>query len=135
VTSDEVGLVCYLTLSWGIVFRLGIFRGVPGKCGKRYHAGTNRVLLDSNVRMAFRSDKAVNKVLRSVIELRRVRSYEIDDVRLPLGYGAGDTPTVRTALSVVLTPLPLHAASRRFPFDPPGMSTCPLAFQPIRQVS
>ena len=59
--------------------------------------------------------KPLTKVLRSVIELRRVRSYEIDDVQLPL---------------VVLTPLPLHAASRRFPFDPPGMSTCPLHFSP-----
>jgi hypothetical protein len=85
--------------------------------------------------MVFRSDKAVNEVLRSVIGLRRVRSYEIGDVRLPLGYWAGETPTVRTGLVVVLTPLLLHVASRRFPFDPPGMSTCPLAFQPIQQVS
>ena len=109
--------------------------GVRGKYEKRYHAGTNLVLLDPNVRVAFRSDKAVNEVLRSVIELRRVRSYEIDDVRLPLGYRVREALTVRTALIVVLTPLPLHAASRRFPFDPPGMSTRPLAFQPIRQVS
>jgi len=131
----EVELVCYPTLSWGIVFRLGVIRGVRGKSAKRYHAGTNLVLLDPNVRKAFRSDKAANEVLRSVIELRRVRSYEIDDVRLPLGYRACETLTVRTALIVVFTPLPLHAASRRFPFDPPGMSPRRFAFQPIRQVS
>jgi hypothetical protein len=61
VTNDEVGLVRYLTLSWGIVFRLGAFRGARGKYTKRYHAGTNLVLLDPDVRKAYRSDGAVNE--------------------------------------------------------------------------
>jgi hypothetical protein len=49
--------------------------GVRGKYAKRYHAGTNLVLLDPDVRRAFRSDKAINKALRLVIELRKVASY------------------------------------------------------------
>jgi hypothetical protein len=35
--------------------------GVRGKYAKRYHAGTNLVLLDPDVRRAFRSEKAVNE--------------------------------------------------------------------------
>jgi hypothetical protein len=46
--------------------------GVRGKYAKRYHAGTNLVLLDPDVRKAFRSERAVNDVLRLVIELRKV---------------------------------------------------------------
>jgi hypothetical protein len=46
--------------------------GVRGKYAKRYHAGTNLVLLDPDVRKVFRSEKAVNDALRLVIELRRV---------------------------------------------------------------
>ena len=49
--------------------------GVRGKYAKRYHAGTNLVLLDPDVRKAFRSAGAVNKALRLVIELRKVGSY------------------------------------------------------------
>ena len=45
--------------------------GVRGKYAKRYHAGTNLVLLDPDVRKAFRSERAVNDALRLVIELRR----------------------------------------------------------------
>jgi hypothetical protein len=48
--------------------------GVRGKYAKRYHAGTNLVLLDPDVRKAFRSEKAVNDALRLVIELRKVGS-------------------------------------------------------------
>jgi len=48
---------------------------VRGKYAKRYHAGTNLVLLDPDVRKAFRSERAVNKALRLVIELRKVGSY------------------------------------------------------------
>lgn len=44
--------------------------GVRGKYAKRFHAGTNLVLLDPDVRKAFRSEKAVNNALRLVIELR-----------------------------------------------------------------
>jgi len=45
--------------------------GVRGKYAKRYHAGTNLVLLDPDVREAFRSERAVNNALRLVIELRK----------------------------------------------------------------
>ena len=46
--------------------------GVRGKYAKRYHAGTNLVLLDPDVRRAFRNERAVNEALRLVIQLRRV---------------------------------------------------------------
>jgi hypothetical protein len=46
---------------------------VRGKYAKRYHAGTNLILLAPDVRKAFRSDRAVNEALRLVIELRKVR--------------------------------------------------------------
>jgi hypothetical protein len=49
---------------------------VRGKYAKRYHAGTNLVLLDPDVRKAFRSERAVNDALRLVIELRKVASYK-----------------------------------------------------------
>jgi hypothetical protein len=48
--------------------------GVRGKYAKRYHAGTNLVLLDPDIRKAFRSEEAVNEALRLVLELRRVGS-------------------------------------------------------------
>jgi hypothetical protein len=48
--------------------------GVRGKYAKRYHAGTNLVLLDPDIRKAFRSDRAVNEALRLVLELRKVGS-------------------------------------------------------------
>ena len=48
--------------------------GVRGKYAKRYHAGTNLVLLDPDIRKAFRSEKAVNQALRLVLELRKVGS-------------------------------------------------------------
>jgi hypothetical protein len=44
---------------------------VHGKYAKRYQAGTNLVLLDPDVRKAFRSERAVNDALRLVIELRK----------------------------------------------------------------
>ena len=48
--------------------------GVRGKYAKRYHAGTNLVLLDPDVSKAFRSERAVNDALRLVIELRKLGS-------------------------------------------------------------
>jgi hypothetical protein len=45
----------------------------------RYHASTNLVLLDPEVRKAFRSDGAVNDALRLVTELRKVGSYKRRD--------------------------------------------------------
>jgi len=47
---------------------------VRGKYAKRYHAGTNLVLLDPDVRKAFRDERAVNEALRLVIELRKIKS-------------------------------------------------------------
>jgi hypothetical protein len=47
---------------------------VRGKYAKRYHAGTNLVLLDPDVRKVFRSERAVNDALRLVIQLRKVGS-------------------------------------------------------------
>jgi hypothetical protein len=41
--------------------------GVRGKYAKRYHAGTNLALLDSDVRKAFRSKRAVNDALTLVL--------------------------------------------------------------------
>ena len=49
--------------------------GVRGKYAKGYHAGTNLVLLDPDVRRAFLSARAVNRALRLVVELRKVESY------------------------------------------------------------
>ena len=46
--------------------------GIRGKYAKRYHAGTNLVLLDPDVRKAFRDERAVNEALRLVIELRKI---------------------------------------------------------------
>ncbi|SPE31592.1 conserved hypothetical protein [Candidatus Sulfopaludibacter sp. SbA6] len=46
--------------------------GVRGKYAKRYHAGTNLVPLDPDVRKTFRSAREVNDALRLVIELRKV---------------------------------------------------------------
>jgi hypothetical protein len=46
--------------------------GVRGKYAKRYQDGTNLILLDPDVRRAFRSERAVNEALRLVIELRRL---------------------------------------------------------------
>lgn len=48
--------------------------GVRGKYAKRYHAGTNLVPLDPDIRKTFRSAKEVNDALRLVIELRKVGS-------------------------------------------------------------
>ena len=47
--------------------------GVRGKYAKRYQTGTNLVLLDGDVRKAFRDERAVNDALRLVIELRKIR--------------------------------------------------------------
>ena len=40
--------------------------GVRGKYAKRYGAGTNLILLDPDIRKAFRSERAVNEALRVV---------------------------------------------------------------------
>ena len=48
--------------------------GVRGKYAKRYHSGTNLVLLDPDILKAFRSEKAVNEALRLVLELRKLGS-------------------------------------------------------------
>ena len=48
--------------------------GIRGKYAKRYHAGTNLVLLEPDIRKIFRDERAVNDALRLVIELRRIGS-------------------------------------------------------------
>jgi hypothetical protein len=51
-----------------------LLKGAPrGLYAKRYHAGTNVVLLEPDVRKVFRNEKAVNEALRLVIELRKTR--------------------------------------------------------------
>jgi hypothetical protein len=45
---------------------------VRGKYAKRFHAGTNLVCLEPDVRKAFRDERAVNEALRLVIELCKV---------------------------------------------------------------
>jgi hypothetical protein len=52
--------------------------GVRGKYAKQYHAGTNSVLLDPDVRKAFNSERALNDALRLVIQLRKVGSAGAD---------------------------------------------------------
>jgi hypothetical protein len=47
---------------------------IRGKYAKRYHAGTNLVLLDPEVRKAFRDETAVNDALRLVMKLRKIGS-------------------------------------------------------------
>jgi len=44
---------------------------VRGKYVKRYRAGTNLALLDSDVRAAFPTDEAVNQALRMLIGSRQ----------------------------------------------------------------
>ena len=53
--------------------------GALGRYVKRYHAGTNLVLLDPDVRKAFRTGRAVDDALRWVTELRKVGSYKRSD--------------------------------------------------------
>ena len=48
--------------------------GVRGKYAKRYQAGTNLVLLEPDVRRAFRDGKAVNDALRLVMQLQKIRN-------------------------------------------------------------
>ena len=47
---------------------------VRGKYAKRYRGGTNLILLDPDVRKAFRNERAINDALRLAIELRKVGS-------------------------------------------------------------
>jgi hypothetical protein len=54
--------------------RQSLKTGVRGKNAKRYHAGTNLVLLEPDIRKAFRSETAVNEALRLVLELRKLGS-------------------------------------------------------------
>jgi hypothetical protein len=50
---------------------------IRGKYARRYHAGTNLVLLDPEVRRVFRDERAVNEALRLVIELRKIASGRV----------------------------------------------------------
>ncbi len=44
---------------------------VQGKYAQRYRAGTNLVHLDPDVAVVFKDDAAVNRALRSLLELAR----------------------------------------------------------------
>ena len=57
-------------------------KGVRGKYAKRYHAGTNVVLLDADVQKAFPTAKTVNDALRLVMELRRIGTRAADRTRI-----------------------------------------------------
>lgn len=46
--------------------------GVKAKYAKKYHAGTNLVLLEPAIRDEFKTEKEVNDALRLVIELRKI---------------------------------------------------------------
>ena len=46
--------------------------GVRGKYAKRYHAGTNLVLIEPEIHSEFRTAKDVNDALRLVIQLRKI---------------------------------------------------------------
>ena len=79
------GSLCSADLQVGIFrecpicFEFCVLTFICGSVVLRYHAGTNLVLLDPDVRKAFRSERAVNQALRLVIELRRVGSYNRRD--------------------------------------------------------
>ena len=45
--------------------------GIRGKYARRFREGTNIVLLEPDVAVAFPNDKSVNEVLRLVIQLRK----------------------------------------------------------------
>jgi hypothetical protein len=47
--------------------------GVRGKYAERYKAGTNLVLLDSDVASAFASDADVNEALRLLLKLAKAQ--------------------------------------------------------------
>ena len=47
--------------------------GTRGKYAARYRAGTNLVLLESEVARAFPNDKAVNEALKLVMKLKQVQ--------------------------------------------------------------
>jgi hypothetical protein len=53
--------------------------GAQGKYAKRYHEGTNLVVLDPDIARAFPSDAAVNETLRLVIQLTRLPSVGKED--------------------------------------------------------
>ena len=57
-------------------FGFCVLTSICGSIALRYPAGTNLVVLDPDVRKAFRSERAVNDALRLVTELRKVGSYK-----------------------------------------------------------
>ncbi len=46
-------------------------RGERGKYAERFRTGTNLVRLEADVAAVFRTDEAVNRALRSLIEIAR----------------------------------------------------------------
>ena len=47
--------------------------GVRGKYATRYNSGTNLVLLESDVAVAFPNEKAINDALKLVIKLTKLQ--------------------------------------------------------------
>ena len=47
--------------------------GIRGKYAKRYHAGTNLVLLEPEVAKAFPNEKAVNEASKLVMKLKKIQ--------------------------------------------------------------
>lgn len=45
---------------------------VKAKYAKKYHAGTNLVLLEPAIRHEFKTEKEINDALRLVVELRKI---------------------------------------------------------------
>ncbi|MBN1517363.1 hypothetical protein JXA32_12440 [Candidatus Sumerlaeota bacterium] len=48
--------------------------GVRGKYAKRYHEGSNIVVLDADVAEHFPNSEAVNQALRTILELQKRKS-------------------------------------------------------------
>lgn len=69
--------------------------GIRGKYAKRYHAGTNLVPLDPDVRNAFRDETAVNDALRLVIQLRKIGSRRVGVTSRPTAAPPGPTGSNR----------------------------------------
>ncbi len=56
--------------------------GVRGKYAERYRAGTNLVLLASDVAEAFPTEEAVNEALRLVLQLTKLTESKKTDVKV-----------------------------------------------------
>ena len=51
-------------------------KGVRGKYAKKYKAGTNIVLLDSDVAKVFKTPRSVNQALRTLAEIIKAQKQK-----------------------------------------------------------